>query len=72
MKSMSENIIFQLSKSFLEPLGINQDPEAKQVIMEEFIKGLTPGTNRSKERIERHRNILKQLKQKLVQLTVLI
>jgi hypothetical protein len=40
--------------------------------MEEFIKGLTPGTNRSKERIERDGNILKQFKQKLVQSTVLI
>jgi hypothetical protein len=55
----------QLSFSFLEPLGINQNSKAKQVMLEEFIKGKKFDSNQTLKRSNEEEDILNEIKEKL-------
>ena len=46
-------------------MGINQDPDAREVVLEEYIKGSKVETNKSKDQIEKERKILDDVKKKM-------
>ncbi len=42
-----KNLVYKVSKSFLEPLGVNNNSKALSLLTEEFIDGYKQGTNGS-------------------------
>ena len=55
----------QVSKSFLEPLGINNDSIAKTIFLEEFIQGKKATPKKSNEKTQEERDVLYGIKNKL-------
>ena len=55
----------QLSKSFLEPLGLNNDSRAKNLILEEFIDGMKKSPNKTIQRSDDDIKVLEGINKKL-------